>query len=160
MSSETDASERPAKGVRRATSADVAAVRALVRAAYAKWVPVIGREPLPMTVDYDRAVVDHIVDLLFVGDDLTGLIELVVEPSCLLIENVAVRPDQAGRGYGHALMQHAAEVARSKGVGRLRLYTNRLMAENIAFYQRLGYVIGREEITSEGRHIVHMSAAV
>ena len=43
---------------------DASAVRELTRTAYAKWVPVIGREPKPMGADYDRAVRDHIVDLL------------------------------------------------------------------------------------------------
>ncbi|RVC49448.1 GNAT family N-acetyltransferase, partial [Mesorhizobium sp. M00.F.Ca.ET.038.03.1.1] len=33
---------------RTAEAADAAAIRDIVRAAYAKWVPVIGREPLPM----------------------------------------------------------------------------------------------------------------
>ena len=37
--------------VRRATAADVANVRALTRSAYAKWVSLIGREPMPMTAD-------------------------------------------------------------------------------------------------------------
>ena len=31
---------------------DAAAIRALTRQAYAPWVAVIGREPLPVTVDY------------------------------------------------------------------------------------------------------------
>jgi N-acetylglutamate synthase-like GNAT family acetyltransferase len=143
--------------LRRATPDDAAAVRVLVRAAYAKWVPIIGREPRPMTADYDHAVRNHIVDLLFVDDGLAAVIEMVVEPECVLIENVAVRPDQAGRGHGHALMAHAVEVARSIGRKRLRLYTNRLMAENIALYQRLGYATDREETTPDGRQIIHMS---
>jgi hypothetical protein len=41
--------------LRRATPPDAPAVRDLTRAAYAKWVPVLGREPLPMTADYDAA---------------------------------------------------------------------------------------------------------
>jgi hypothetical protein len=55
-----------ANHLRRATPDDAAAVRALVRSAYAKWVPIIGREPVPMTADFDLAVRNHIVDLLFV----------------------------------------------------------------------------------------------
>ena len=45
---------------RRATATDV---RTLARSAYAKWAPQIGREPKPMTADYDRAVAEHIIDL-------------------------------------------------------------------------------------------------
>jgi GNAT superfamily N-acetyltransferase len=88
---------------------------------------------------------------------LIGIIELVVEPDAVLIENVAVRPDQRGRGYGYALMSHAREVALSLGHKRLWLYTNKLMAENIAFYQRLGYAIDREEATPDWGQVVYMS---
>jgi hypothetical protein len=35
--------------LRRAALSDVYAVRELSKAAYAKWVPLIGREPMPMT---------------------------------------------------------------------------------------------------------------
>ncbi len=146
--------------LRRATPGDAAAVRALVRAAYAKWVPIIGREPVPMTADYDAAVRDHIIDLLIVDDSLVALIELVVEPQCVFIENVAVRPDQAGRGHGRVLLAHALALARSLGRKRLRLYTNKLMGKNIVFYQNLGYAVDREETTADGRRIVHMSRPV
>lgn len=37
--------------LRPAEPADATAIRDIVRAAYAKWVPVIGREPLPMRAD-------------------------------------------------------------------------------------------------------------
>jgi GNAT superfamily N-acetyltransferase len=146
--------------LRRATPDDAAAIRVLVRAAYAKWVPIMGREPTPMLADYDLAVRNHIVDLLLADNELAAVIELVVEPECVLIENVAVRPERAGRGHGRSLMAHAVEVARSQGRNRLRLYTNRLMAENIALYQSLGYAIDREEITLDGRHLVHMSLTI
>ena len=42
--------------IRRAGPSDALAVRELTRQAYAKWVPVIGREPTPMTADYERIV--------------------------------------------------------------------------------------------------------
>jgi hypothetical protein len=45
--------------LRPAAPMDAAAIRDIVRAAYAKWVPVIGREPLPMRADYDKAVAEH-----------------------------------------------------------------------------------------------------
>jgi hypothetical protein len=63
-----------ASHLRRATAADVPSIRALARSAYAKWVPLIGREPLPMTADYDRAVADHIIDVWDEGGQLLALI--------------------------------------------------------------------------------------
>jgi GNAT superfamily N-acetyltransferase len=144
----------------RATPKDATAVRDLVRSAYAKWVPIMGREPLPMAADYDLAIRTHLIDLIIVDDELLGLIELVPEPDCVLVLNVAVRPGQAGKGHGRTLMAHAADVARALGRGRLRLFTNKLMAENIALYRRLGYAIDREERTADGRDVVHMSRAI
>jgi GNAT superfamily N-acetyltransferase len=144
----------------RAIPKDAAAVRDLVRSAYAKWVPVMGREPIPMTADYDLAIRTHMIDLMIVDDALSGLIELVLEPDCILVLNVAVRPDQAGKGYGRALMAHAEDVARALGRGRLRLFTNKLMADNIALYRRLGYTLDREERTPDGRDVVHMSTTL
>jgi GNAT superfamily N-acetyltransferase len=144
----------------RATAKDATAVRDLVRSAYAKWVPVMGREPIPMTADYDLAISTHMIDLMIVDDALCGLIELVPEPDCVLVLNVAVRPDQAGKGYGRTLMAHAEDVARALGRGRLRLFTNKLMADNIALYQRLGYKLDREERTPDGRDVVHMSTTL
>lgn len=42
---------------------DAEAVTTLTRMAYAKWVPVIGREPLPMKADHAAFIKDHRVDL-------------------------------------------------------------------------------------------------
>lgn len=125
--------------LRRAGPADAAAARDLTRAAYAKWVPVIGREPLPMRADYDRAVAEHLVDFWEEEGELLALIETIPQADHLLIENVAVRPGVQGRGLGDALLRHAEALARALGFTELRLYTNAMFAENIAFYARRGY---------------------
>ncbi|MBV8794861.1 MAG: GNAT family N-acetyltransferase, partial [Hyphomicrobiales bacterium] len=80
--------------IRPAVLEDAAGIRALTRAAYAKWVPLIGREPLPMQADYERAVVEHTIDLLNVDGALAGLIETMLQPDHLWIENIAVAPEQ------------------------------------------------------------------
>ena len=41
----------------------------------------------------------------------------------------------------------------------IRLYTNKLFAENVALYRRLGYRIDREEVLADGI-AVHMSKPV
>jgi ribosomal protein S18 acetylase RimI-like enzyme len=141
--------------LRQATTADAGAIRALTRQAYAKWVPLIGREPKPMTADYDEAVVKHRFDLLYVDGTLAALIETIREADHLLVENVAVSPDFQGRGLGRKLMAHAEVLARELGFDTIRLYTNQRFAENIALYRRLGYRVDREEDVKVGV-VTHM----
>jgi hypothetical protein len=75
-------------------------IRVLTREAYAKWVPLIGREPLPMLADYAEAVQKHRIDLLYLAGDLAALIEMIPQTGHLLIENVAVSPAFQRRGGG------------------------------------------------------------
>lgn len=142
--------------LRTAVPADAAAIRDLTRAAYAKWVPVIGREPKPMGADYEAAVLNHRFDLLAVDGVLAALIETIDEGDHLLIENVAVSPDQQGQGLGRRLLAHAEGLALARGYRRIRLYTNQRFEENITLYSRLGYRIDRDEPVSVGV-VTHMS---
>ena len=139
-----------------ASEGDAAAIRKLTREAYARWVPLIGREPKPMTADYAAAVRNHRFDLLYVDGALAALIETIRGPDHLLIENVAVSPSFQGKGYGRMLMAHAETLAASSGFGEVRLYTNKLFAENVQLYLGLGYRVDREEEVKGGT-AVHMS---
>jgi ribosomal protein S18 acetylase RimI-like enzyme len=145
--------------LRRAVASDASAIRALTREAYAKWVPLIGREPKPMTADYAEAVRRHRIDLLHLDGVLAALIETIAEADHLLIENVAVAPEFQGRGLGRKLMAHAEQIAASSGHAEIRLYTNKLFAENIELYRRLGYRVDREEVLAIGV-AVHMSKSM
>jgi ribosomal protein S18 acetylase RimI-like enzyme len=145
--------------LRPAVLEDASAIRELTRSAYAKWVAVIGREPRPMTADYAEAVRKHRIDLLYVGGVLAALIEMIPGTDHLLIENVAVSPRFQGRGLGRKLMVHAERVAASLGHDEARLYTNKLFAENVQLYSKLGYRVDREEEFTGGI-VVHMSKSV
>jgi ribosomal protein S18 acetylase RimI-like enzyme len=145
--------------IRRATPADAAAIGALTRAAYARWVPLIGREPLPMTADHERAVRQHRIDLLCAGAGLLGLIETIERGDHLLIENLAGAPASQGQGPGRRLLGHAEGRAAARRLPEIRLYTNRLFAANLEFYRRRGYGIDREE-PFRGGTVVHMSKRV
>jgi ribosomal protein S18 acetylase RimI-like enzyme len=145
--------------LRRAGPADAPAINALTQAAYARWVPVLGRKPRPMTADYDAAVRAHRIDLLEDGADLVALIEMALEPDHLLIVNLAVGPAHQGQGHGSRLLAHAETVARAEGKPLLRLFTNRLMRPNLALYRARGYQVDREEAYAGGA-IVHMSKPV
>ena len=145
--------------MRQAVAADAAAVRALTREAYAKWVAVTGREPLPMRVDYVEALANHRFDLLHDEGVLVALIETERHDDHLLIVNIAVSPAHQKRGLGRRLLAHAEGLAREASLGTLSLYTNARMVENIALYQSLGYRIDREEPLGTSVQ-VHMSKAL
>src|ERR1700729_439277 len=94
--------------IRPAVLEDAAGIRALTRAAYAKWAALIGREPLPMQADYERAVAEHTIDLLVVDGALAGLLETILRPDHLWIENVAVAPEQQASDASCSIMPSAA----------------------------------------------------
>ena len=145
--------------LRAAADADVDAIRQLTREAYGKWVPLIGREPLPMIADYAEAVRKHRIDLLDIDGQLAALIEMVPAADHLLIENIAVSPAQQGQGIGKKLLAHAEQVAASLGVAGILLYTNKRFVENVQLCLRNGYAIDREEPLKDGL-LVHMRKRV
>ncbi len=146
----------PDPEIRSALSDDADAVAALTRKAYGAWVALIGREPLPMKVDYRQAFLVHDFALIEHEGNLVGLIETTPEGDTLLIVNVAVEPTRQGRGLGRRLMGYAEDLARSQGLKRIRLYTNKLFDRNIKLYASLGYRLDREEALNGGV-AVHMS---
>ncbi len=132
--------------LRRAVAADVPAIRALVRAAYHPYVARIGREPMPMTADYERAVTEHEIWLLDDAAGIGAVLELKLDLKSdgrggeLSIENIAVDPARQKSGIGRKLMAFAEAEARRLGCERVTLYTNEKMVENIPLYIHLGYV--------------------
>jgi GNAT superfamily N-acetyltransferase len=146
------------EALRIACESDAEPIRILTREAYAKWIAVTGREPLPMRVDYVDAIKRHRFDLLYTAGRLAALIETVPEGDFLLIENVAVAPALQGRGFGKRLLKHAEQLAASLGLKGTRLYTNKLFSANLKLYAALGYQVEREE-ELDGGVAVHMSKA-
>ncbi len=149
-----------ATGMRRATPADAPIVRDLTRAAYAKWIPLIGREPKPMTVNYERAVVEHVIDIYEVNGLPVALIGVIPQASHLLIENIAVLPNHHGKGLGNFLLNHAETIARSRHFKELRLYTNAAFISNIEFYARRGFQEFHREPFPAGGITVHMKKMI
>jgi GNAT superfamily N-acetyltransferase len=145
--------------LRPAILADATIIRDLTRAAYAKWVALIGREPLPMQADYERAVAEHTIDLLIVDVALAGLVETILRPDHLWIENVAVSPRQQGRGFGRLLLDHAERRAVQSQRTEIRLLTNQAFGSNLELYARRGYSIDRTE-PFRGGAAVHMSKRI
>ncbi len=146
--------------LRRGILADSATIRDLTRLAYAKWIPLIGREPKPMTVNYDRAVIDNLIDLYEIDGEAVALVEVVPHAQHLLIENIAVRPDHQGKKIGEMLLSHAETIARSLQLAELRLYTNAAFISNVEFYARHGFQEFHREPFPAGGITVYMKKMI
>jgi GNAT superfamily N-acetyltransferase len=126
--------------LRRAVGADAWVVSECVNAAYAHWIPRIGRKPWPMLQDYSVVIQTEHVVIAEANGVAAGVLVLSEPSEGFLIDNVAVIPSRKGQGIGRALLVHAEQEAMARGHKSLYLYTNEKMFENIAMYIRAGYV--------------------
>lgn len=125
--------------IRPAGPGDVAPAARIVADAYGRYVAMNGLVPGPMRDDYAARQREGV---LWVLDDgaVRGVLVLIPGAGHLLLDNVAVDPTAQGQGYGRLLMDFAESHARRAGLPVVRLYTQEIMAENIAIYAARGYV--------------------
>jgi GNAT superfamily N-acetyltransferase len=141
--------------IRHARSDEAGAVRDVVLAAYERYVPVIGTAPAPMLDDYGARIAADQVWVLEDAGAIAGVLVLEDGADCFLLDNIAIRPDRQGCGYGRLLLDFAETEAIRRGWNAITLYTNALMTENIAIYAARGYV-ERERRTEKGFDRVYM----
>jgi GNAT superfamily N-acetyltransferase len=141
--------------IRKARTAEADLVRDVVVSAYQRYVAVIGTEPGPMLDDYAARIA---ADQVWVLEDTAGIAGVLVledGPDCFLLDNIAIRPDRQGQGFGRVLLNLAETEAARCGWDTITLYTNALMTENIAIYAARGY-LERERRTEKGFDRVYM----
>jgi GNAT superfamily N-acetyltransferase len=127
--------------IRLARPEDRETVEAIVREAYSIYIARIGKPPGPMLDDYAALIAAGAVSILEGADGvIAAIIVLLPKLDHLLLDNIAVRPDRQGQGFGRQLIAFAGAEARRLGHAELRLYTHATMIENIALYTRLGFV--------------------
>jgi ribosomal protein S18 acetylase RimI-like enzyme len=140
-------------GLRRATADDLPAIKAVINAAYARYLTRMDKPPGPMLRDYGPAV--EAGTTWVTGSPVTAVLILYPREDHLYVENIAVDPSAQGRGLGRALMEFAEQEAARRGLRRMALVTHETMTENQAIYARLGYVeIDRR--TEDGYRRVYM----
>ena len=123
--------------VRQATPADLPAIKALITAAYTRYLTRMDKPPGPMLRDYGPSVADGTTWVT--GSPVTAVLTLYPRDDHLLIENIAVHPSAQGHGLGRALMSFAEQEAARRGLTRMALVTHEVMTENQAIYAHLGY---------------------
>lgn len=129
--------------IEQATDADVKGMAECAQKAYRHYIERLGKEPGPMVDDYSVRVRDNVAYVVRDNNVVIGLLVLVMDESCCLLDNVAVDPDYAGAGIGKMLVEFAENQAMQKGYDVLELYTHERMTENISMYLKWGYVIDR-----------------
>ncbi|HJZ46410.1 MAG TPA: GNAT family N-acetyltransferase [Roseiflexaceae bacterium] len=145
----------PDIAIRRASPGDADIISSITDAAYAKYVPLLGRKPQPMTADYQQILAVHPVWMMWIDEHPAGVLVLLHEPDAMLIYSVAVAPAYQKRGHGRRLLEWAEAEARRSGYAQIRLFTNALMTQNIALYTQLGYTETSRE-PYQGLTLVHM----
>ncbi|HET9507858.1 MAG TPA: GNAT family N-acetyltransferase [Gaiellaceae bacterium] len=125
--------------LRPATPADAPRLTDIVQAAYGHYVERLGR-PRPMLDDYAEVIRRDQVVVAERGGAVVGLVVLQVGDEGFVVDNVAVDPAHKGSGVGRALLERAEAEARRAGFDSVALYTHERMTENLALYERIGYV--------------------
>lgn len=114
-----------------------------------------------MLDDYTKLTADRVVHVAESDDKgpgpaearLVGAIVFWPRDGHLYIDNIAVHPDAQGSGVGVALLALADEECRAAGLFELRLYTNEVMAENVGFYTRRGWIETHRAVENGYRRI-------
>lgn len=125
--------------LRPAVAEDAGFAAVCVAAAYAQWIPLIGRKPAPMLDDYHAVIANHQVLIAEKNGQAVGLLVTRETADGFLVDNLAVLPEWVGHGIGRTLLMRAEEDAARLGYQSLYLYTNEKMTENIELYARAGY---------------------
>jgi ribosomal protein S18 acetylase RimI-like enzyme len=140
--------------LRPARPEDAKGLQEIARLAYELYLPRMDRPPAPMLADYRPLIAAGQVDVLEEGDRILGFIVAFPREGDYFVENLAVAPACQGAGHGRFLMAAAEARAREQGFARVRLYTNAVMTENLAFYHRLGYC-EEDKRLEDGYHRVY-----
>src|SRR5262249_33288283 len=113
-----------------ASEADLPALARVTTDAYSMYIERIGRPPAPMLADHAALVAAGEVWVAETGGAVAGVLVVRDAGRALLLVSVAVAPGSQGRGIGRALIGWAEQLASDRGLDRVELYTNALMAEN------------------------------
>ncbi len=132
--------------IRRARGDEIAWIAETIAAAFSRYIPRLGRVPLPMIADHAAMVAAGEVHVLEEAGERLGLIVQRPASDHLYVDILAVLPAAQHRGVGRRLLAFAESEALRLSLPALRLFTGARMTENLRFYPLAGF---RET----GRHV-------
>ncbi len=141
---------------------DVPLIAAIIDAAYAAWIPVLGgRKPRPMLDDHAGRIGRGETWIVERDDLPVGVTSMALnDTGAMHVFNIAVHPDAQGKGVARHVLAFANEQARTAGASRVTLYTNALMRSNRAMYAHLGFTELHEADAPGGYRVVFFERPV
>lgn len=139
---------------RRARLEDVDNIRELVDAAFEKYIPLIGRKPLPMMADHADLIRNGEGWVLEQNHEMIAVLEMVAKDESLYIDIVAVKDSHQFKGLGKQLLVFAETQAQELGLNAMTLFTNERYTALLEMYARLGYV-ETHRVPVKGTDAVH-----
>jgi GNAT superfamily N-acetyltransferase len=146
MSAPAGKSDLPEFAIRRATVADVGTILNLIRdlATYERAPDqVTATEQQLLDVLFGKKPAAEVL-LAFQAEESVGFAVYFYNFSTwlgrpgLYLEDLFVRPEHRGKGYGHALLVELARIARDRGCGRMEWAVLDWNESAIEFYRKLG----------------------
>ena len=126
--------------IRQAEVCDAVAVEACCFDAFSAYIPLIGRAPAPMGIDYKKAICEHTLFMAFYQNQLAGFALIVDgEEDFMLLDVLAVHPAYHGNGIGGALILYVEAYILAHGKQECRLCTNVKFTRTRSIYEHLGY---------------------
>lgn len=122
-----------------ANISEVSLIESIVKEAYEKYIPIIGRPPFPLIDDYEKLISDNKVHVIFFKDIIVGICVISIEDDCVFLENFAIKNEYQNKGFGRLLFALAEVLAKWLQKPSIQLCINKEMELNHAFYKRLGY---------------------
>lgn len=92
-----------------------------------------------MRPDFPLHIAAGHVDVLET-DRVIGYVIVFEDDGEMMLDNIAIDPDESGKGYANLLVDFVLDRLRHQGATSVKLYTNAVMTENLAWYPRRGFV--------------------
>jgi ribosomal protein S18 acetylase RimI-like enzyme len=132
---------------------DSVQLSAIATAAYGKYAGLVDEPPAPTLLDYERVAAAGRTYVAELAGQVLGMVTVEPDDPYLILRNLAVHPASQGQGVGRRLALLVEEIARSRNLRGIRLWTRAEMLDNIAFYTRLDYVLTHSEQTPKANRV-------